>query len=43
VKTETFDVLYSHQHEFNLWSLMFLFFLLLQSYYFVVWVTKTHE
>jgi len=34
--------LYSHQHEINLWSLMLLFFRLLHSCYFVIWVTKMH-
>jgi len=35
--------LYPHQHEINLWSLMFLIFLLLHSCYFVIWGTKIHE
>jgi len=34
--------LYFHQHEINLGSLMLLFFLLLHSCYFVMWVTKMH-
>ena len=35
-----FMFLYCHQHEINLWSLIFL---LLHSCYFVIWVTKMHE
>jgi len=34
--------LYFHQHEINLWSLMLLYFLLLHSSYFVIWITKMH-